>query len=261
MSETQKELWNGEDLPERPEIVAKICAGSFIGVGAEKQISGPKPNGGVTGKKWIAKLLSDDELCYAICSALVAGVSVKLVAKRFQINVRSVRKIKEAMRDRGELAPVRLRIQALLDQFVEEGLEAMNEGVISGAIHPGQLPIPVLAAIDKRAQLEVNVVPGTGRTARQITADDLAAELQLMDQMKPAIEVDTDTESVVSDHKSLEGNGHAELDTLLDTKPATEPAVQDPGLGKVDGQMDAEKGGRGSADFGPGGLEPLGQTD
>lgn len=123
---------------------------------------------------------------------------------------RTVANIREAMTNRGELAPVRLRIQAKLDRVIELGLEYWEEGILTGTIPPGSNSIPTLAAIDKKGQLDAGVVPGTGRTEVEISADQVRAEYL-------ALKAASDLHSVGLPRNPQQMQGFDPRDTILDT--------------------------------------------
>jgi hypothetical protein len=139
-----------------------------------------------SGKIVIKRVMSDEDLAEGICSALLLGLSVRLIAKRFCLSTRSVINIRQAMTDRGELAPVRIRLQAKLDQVIELGLERWMEGILDGTIHPGQLPIATLAALDKKGQMDAGLVAGTDRTEAEVLLAQVRAAQELVREMRQA---------------------------------------------------------------------------
>src|SRR6266536_5910712 len=136
------ELFDESMLPVREDLVQAVRHRSFL-----PEQAGPKKVFTHSGRLVIKRLMNDDELCEAICTALYLGLSARLVGKRFGISPKSVANIREAMTNRGALASVRLRIQAKLDRVIELGLEYWEEGILTGTIPPGSNSIPVLAAI------------------------------------------------------------------------------------------------------------------
>lgn len=227
----QPELLPMEALPECPELVEMVRARPFVGTVVPKG----RRRLQYTGKILLKELRNDSDRCSAICLALRAGMSQRLVAKRFGINTRSVANIVDAMRERGELSSVRVRVDRLLDQFVEVGLERVVDGINNGEIHPGQLSIPVLAAYDKKAQRDAGMVVGTQRTEASVTVEQVLAAHALAVAAR-------DAQSTGSDPKALSHKAVVLLDTVVDTGSAP----QRPG---PDGQ--ADEGGGGSAPTAP----------
>ncbi len=222
--EEQPDLFDLSMLPIREDLVAMVQARSFLTAEKVKVFTH-------SGKIVIARLKSDEELCTALCMALRAGMSERLVARRFSISTYSIAPIKAAMTDRGELASVRIRVDRLLDQFVEAGLERVVEGIQSGEIHPGQLPIAVLAAYDKKAQRDAGMVSGTTLTPNQVTAADLAAQIAIVKQLTA---VASDAGSDALPVKQAQISEVSTLDTGMDTAKALPEAVLVPAVSQGD---------------------------
>lgn len=171
------ELFDEAMLPVRNDLEEMVRARSFV--------SGAKPTKH-TGKIVIRQMLNDEELCEAICTALLAGLAARLVGKRFGLSPKSVANIRDAMADRGELAPVRTRIQRKLDRVTELGLERIEEGLTTGEIPAGSVWIPTLATLDKREQMSAGMVVGTERTRASVTVEQVLAEHALAKQLAGA---------------------------------------------------------------------------
>lgn len=205
-----RELFCESMLPVREDLVLMVRERSFL----------PKKPPVHTGKIVIRQMMNDVETCEAICAALLMGMSARLIGKRYGLSPRSVANIRDAMQERGELAPVRIRIQAKLDRVIELGLERWEEGILDGTIHPGQLPIPTLAAIDKKGQLEAGVVPGTEITVGDAAEANIRAAWAAADLLKRSI-----------DMKSVDGNAQAvDMQRCADALPFPD-TVEDTGSG------------------------------
>lgn len=151
------EMLPGTVWPERPDLV-QICR-------AEGR-----------GHEFTGQYLSRDvELCREVMKDLIMGLSGRAIARKHKISRNSISAIEHIMAERGELAPLRQRVMQELDEIIHMGLEAWKEALAEDKIAPSQIPIPVLAAIDKRLQMQAGVVPGTGRTEREIGAADVEA--------------------------------------------------------------------------------------
>lgn len=201
----------------RPDLVAVVKRPSF------------SPSGVFLGR--------DEQLCRAVCRDLMLGLSGRKVAKKYGISRNSILAIEQVLRDRGELEPLRQEVMRLLDGFIYLGLERITEAIGEDEIHPGQLPIPVLAAMDKKAQLEHGIVLGTQRTIAEVTSEDVKVAWEKMKRVangQSAIEV--------RDSKELRGP-----DTVVDTSQA---AGQEGGGGSA-----VRPGGPGA---GPNGSQNLG---
>ena len=207
----QPELPVMASLPEREDLVEMVRARSFLPNGTPKRFKH-------SGKIVVKRLRNNEELATLTCLLLRAGVSQRLVAIRTGISTNSVGAIVEAMRNRGELESVRLRVDRVLDRFVEVGLERVVDGILHGEIHPGQLTIPVLAAYDKKAQRDAGMVVGTQRTVTEVTVDQVMAAYRLA----------RESQSLGSVRKALPLQGVVELDTVQDTAPTAATAAAPP---------------------------------
>lgn len=211
------ELFDEGTLPVREDLVEMVQARSFL---PEKRPDSARFSGKIT----IKRMLNNEELCEQVCTSIAIGLSVRLIAKRFQLSAHSVIRIRQAMETRGELEAVGKRIRQKLDRFIELGLERMEEGVLNGEIHPGQLPIAVLAAIDKKGQLDAGVVPGTSVLVGEAEGAQIRAYFEALRQAKAAA---TESQSIGHSAQGVELQVQASdvrpLDTPLDT---LSPGVQ-----------------------------------
>lgn len=243
------ELFDEGMLPVRDDLVAMVRARTFLQAGKPKH----------TGKIVIRAMLNDEELCEAVCTAILAGLSARLVGKRFGLSPKSVANIRDAMEERGELAPVRTRIQRKLDRVTELGLECIEDGLLNGQIPAGSAWIPTLASIDKREQLAVGIVPGTGRTEAAVTVEQVLAEHALA---QAALDRKSDATRTQPPQPQAGQQSGAPLDTRLDTAaltldlPPTPPAAarstaRRPGAGVAPAAATRADRGEGPENFNP----------
>lgn len=247
------ELFDESMLPIREDIVEMVEARSFLPV---KQPDSARFSGKIT----IRRMLSNEELCTQVCTAIAIGLGPKLIGKRYQMSPRSVVRVREAMEDRGELAPIGKRIRAQLDRFIELGLERMIEGVFTGEIHAGQLPIPVLAAIDKKGQLDAGVVPGTELALGDVVEANIRAAWAALERARAgasASESDDGTAQAIDITPPATTPGA--LDTTVDTAPKALPAPTDVLLTVPEAAAVPANGGGGVIGS-PAALEPRGAT-
>ena len=203
---TQAETLPGLKLPDEPQLVEMVRANS-----------NPTFTGEVAVK--------DFERARGIVESLLIGRGVVATAKQWGCSTRTVHNIVKILRERGELKPISDHIIERLEETITVGLEVWTEALEQGKISPGSIPIPLLAAIDKRSQLQAGVVLGTGRTSTEITAADVHAAFKLLKPAGPGV----DTQSTGLPHNALAINGSASLDAALDTaQPVAEPVTPDP---------------------------------
>lgn len=203
--EVQGELIGLQSLPERPDVVEWIQS---------QPANGIRPAHRHTGRRFLKKLANCPELAEYVWVAIRTGLSIRLVAWRCGVSPNTVAAARTAMTERGELEPVRRRIDRRLDEFAEEALEYAIEGTRFGRIHPGQILIPALAAYDKKSQRDAGMVVGTQRTLSEVTVADVEAARQLLD-----------AQSVGSERKPLRQNELIDVDTVVDTVVDTGPVA------------------------------------
>lgn len=239
---TQPELFDESQLPIREDLVEMVRGRSFLN----------KSNPKFTGKIVIRQMLSDEEKCEQVCLALAMGLSARLIGRRFGMSPRSVVNIRDAMEERGELASVGKRIRKQLDRFVELGLERMVEGVLTGEIHAGQLPIAVLAAIDKKGQLDAGVVPGTEITVGDAVESNIRAAWAALQRAREASDLKAGALPAEVVDITPAADAAVLPDTALDTAvttgtptPATEPSTGEALPDATSPSLPDAEGGRG----------------
>lgn len=230
------------ELPERQDVVDVVRGGTFLTLTEGRKLFRH------TGKNLIKRLKSAPELAAQVCLALRLGMSARACALRFNMSPNSVVAVREALRERGELEAVSKRVDAILDDFIELAAERIKEGILMGEIHPGQLPIPLMAAIDKRSQRDAGVVLGTGRTEGELVASELEAKwaaakalLDLQSKAGAAQVVDVQVQDVAeAGADTLAGNSNAGFEV---SSNGGTTADQVPGAAAAEG---GEAGGGGS---------------
>jgi hypothetical protein len=240
LHEEQPELLDAMQYARRLGVEDLVRAGSCLPAAPTETLK--RCSNQRTGKILLKQLRDDPEFAEAICSALVLGMSARLVARRFAISPESVVVLREAMTERGELRPVRLRIQAKVDRLAEDGLDETWQGLMDGKIHPGQGWIPSLATVDKSAQAAAGMVSGTDRTVEEVTVARLMAARELVLAHRAAID---------SDSGAAMGQGVAlQLPARPVGAPATGPATGLPPDGQA---LEAAAGGWEGGGVGTGG--------
>ena len=207
----QPELF--EVWPDEPKLVAEVREKSFLRTG-----------------KYLSKRL---ERVRAICLDIIFGrasglLSDREIARKHRVSRNDFGVILDIMRQRGELEPLTKMINADLDVNTWLMGRRINEGILDGTIHPGQLPIPWLAALDKRAQRDAGIVPGTGRTEAEVEESALAAAwrtAQLARQAARAIDSESRAHGVQVPH--------AQHSPTADNRPATGSATGSEPFGPV----------------------------
>ena len=238
MGEEQKELDICATLPEREDVVDCVRSAGFLLESGAKRFRH-------TGKNLVKRLQSAPELAQQVCLALRLGMSARGVAIKFGISPNSVQAIRLALRERGELEAVAKGVDRVLDEFIELAAERIKEGILLGQIHPGQLPIPLMAAIDKRSQRDAGVVLGTGRTEGSLVLENLDAAWELA---RRAVE----SESNAKRGQVVDITASDVVSSGADTEADTFPSGGQVAGRTADG-LEVE-GGQGSKEAGGGGL-------
>lgn len=179
------DLFGPGELPERPDLVQMVRKGVHK----------------FTGER----LSRDEELCRSVCADILLGLSGRAIARKYHISRSSVVSIEHVMRETGQITSVKAHVLELLSKVATVGLEEWLDALETGKIAPGQIPIPVLAALDKKAQLEAGIVLGTQRTERELSTDDLAAAWERAKAAGTAVEVEqrpVDSQSAVATPES-----------------------------------------------------------
>lgn len=240
----QQEMDICATLPERDDVVECVRARGFLLDSGAKRFRH-------TGKTLVKRLQAAPELAQQICLSLRLGMSARAVAIKFSISPNSVQAIRLALRERGELEAVAKGVDRVLDEFIELAAERIKEGILLGQIHPGQLPIPLMAAIDKRSQRDAGVVLGTGRTEGDVALENLDAAWRLA---KLAVE----SQSNVSSSQVVDVQVCVSIPTAVDTSAATGAGGAERGEGSVSagGEAGELAAGTGAEVGGGGSLGP-----
>lgn len=206
-----------EALPDRPDVLDAIAARPID--------TSPAPRQRHTGARFFEKLCADAGLAERVWTGLRLGLSINLLARRLGVSTNTLGAARRLMTERHELEPVRRRVDALLDEVAEEGLEYWRDGMRSGVIHPGQIPIPTLAAISNKDQREAGVVPGTGRSEEEHALARVRAAAELLGLVEPAA-AKTDAPSGERPQNGPIIDVTSTLDTAQDTsRPPSGPAA------------------------------------
>lgn len=96
------------------------------------------------------RLLGNEHECQRLVELLQAKWGLKRIARALGVSKWSVRAARQALVERGEMAPWKERVVAMMEDFAEAGLARMVDGVEDGTMPVGQIPVPVGIVLDKR---------------------------------------------------------------------------------------------------------------
>ena len=198
----------------------------------------------------------DRALCRAVCMDLLLGRSKTEICAEYRVGWETVGAIEAVMKERGELRGLAQAISTNLASCIVLMGFRLREALLDGSFSAAQIPIAMGVLIDKKAQLDAGVVPGTGRTDAENAVERVRALWELeLDRRRSA-----DAASVVNTQVSSTIDVSATVDTARDTvqpSPASAPALPS----WPDGAQPAPSSDQ-SADGGGGGLPaPASQND
>lgn len=129
----------------------------------------------------------DEELCRAICTDLLNGMSRRCVAGRYGVSRNTVNAIREVMDARGELEPLKKEIALRLNRCVIYSLENLEAALASDEISAGQLPVAAAILLDKKAALDGTPTARIEHitTVRKANHEELNAWLESLPSANP----------------------------------------------------------------------------
>lgn len=98
-----------------------------------------------------ARLLDNEELTQRVVTRLVLRHGIERIAREERISPMSIRAARDVLESQGKIGGYVKRSVQWIEDIVEAGLRAYYEGIISGAVSPGQLPVGLGILFDKRA--------------------------------------------------------------------------------------------------------------
>lgn len=150
----QAELW-----PDREDLVLRVKAKSFLHT---------------------AKIKGKDEvLCREVCIDLLSGfLSERQIAAKHGISRNTIKGITAVMQERGELEPLSRQVSVALGECIVLSAFRLREALLKGKVSPAQIPIAMGVLIDKKAQLDAGMVPGTNTTQGEAMAANLRGQTE-----------------------------------------------------------------------------------
>lgn len=147
------------DIPERPELLAMVKAG-------------PAHNGNYTKR--------DAELVRQAAELFAVGRGCKTVSRKCGIGVHTARALRNWLTESGQLAPHKARVSGKLGEVIEDGWDIYHDAMLSGEVHPSQLPVALGIATDKKGQIDAGIVPGTSRAESELAIDRVRAAFEAL---------------------------------------------------------------------------------
>jgi len=235
----------GDDFwpPERPDLVELV---------RKKR---PLHTAKIAGK--------DALLCRALCiDVLVRSLSIRQIALKYGVGRETVTAIMRVMEERGELRPLAQTISDGLGECITLMMLALKEALLRGEYSVSQIPIPMSALIDKKAQIDAGLVPGTDRSVAEVEESALQIAWRARQQARRMAAGDSESDAgpaqvidvTSSPATSADSATAAATGNPLSTAPDQAPAVA-AGPARPAQEPDGRGGGRAPAG------EPHGRWD
>lgn len=149
-------LFDYDSLPVRPDIVQIVAQNRYHHTGA--------------------RLLDNEELTARVVERLSLGHGVERIARDLTISPHSIRAARAELVSQGKMAGFVKRFVVKIEDILEAGLSRYMDGILSGEVHPGQLPVGLGILSDKRSlALGEPTAISLGATA-QLRPDALAVQ-------------------------------------------------------------------------------------
>lgn len=204
------------EFEDNPALVELVRKKSFIRTG---KILGKEP-----------------QRCRAICLDIIYGrssglMSDRQIAAKHRVSRNDFAAILAVMAARGELEPLTKQINSLLDMNTMLMGVRINEGLLEGTIHPGQIPIPWLYAMDKRAQRDAGLVQGTEVPVGDVAEANIRAYFSILERIESATESRSDARPTEPVDITPATSSPAAADTPANTPApgAGDPVPAEPG--------------------------------
>jgi hypothetical protein len=221
-------LFDYDLLPVRDDMVEIVRTGRYVHTGA--------------------RLLDNEERTQLVVNRLCLRHGVERIARDMGISPNSIRKMRACLVAQGKMDGFVKRFTSKVEDTLEAGLEAFYQGILSGEVHPGQLPVGLGILFDKRAlALGEPTSIAVGATA-QLRPEALS--VKTLNSWVEALTVDSESTALPENTQQIAGI--PTLEARFDAgpaAPATSPAspaslaADDPA---ATGPAVAEGGGGGS---------------
>jgi hypothetical protein len=132
----------------------------------------------------------NDALVQSIVDALGLGQSIRQISRDNDVSRNTVARIRDDLTESGKLEPYKQRASRKLGRLIEATLDNLIKKAEHGTLPANVEGIVMGIGIDKKGQLDGNVVPGTNLPEPGLTAADIEREIL---EMKRATVVEVQT--------------------------------------------------------------------
>jgi hypothetical protein len=115
----------------------------------------------------------NEERCAAILTDILSGMSMRAVAVRHKVSMKSIRRIISVFEQAGKLAPLKARLSSKLGYAAELGVEEFVDALEKGKIAPAALPVPIAIFLDKKLLLDGDATQRVEHVRREISAEQV----------------------------------------------------------------------------------------
>jgi len=124
-------LFDYDSLPVREDLVEITRVGRYVHTGA--------------------RLLDNEEQAQRIVNRMMLRHGIERIARDEKVSPHSIRKMRAALVAQGKMAGFVKRFVESVEEIIESGMIRFHEGILSGEVHPAQLPVGLGIFFDKRA--------------------------------------------------------------------------------------------------------------
>jgi hypothetical protein len=215
MSEELQAAFEGPGFcwPERPDVVALAR----------------NPRTPTSGKI----TCRDELLCRSVMIDLIsiragAKLSKRGIAARYHIGRETIDAIERVMDERGELRPLAEMVSVGLGDCIVLMMQTLRGALLRGEFSAAQIPIAMGVLVDKKAQLDAGLVPGTDRSVAEVEESHVRLAWEALRRARLAASSAVPTES-----ESIEAGAQPPAGALtLEASAAVVPPVIPPAAGQ-----------------------------
>lgn len=148
-----------------------------------------------------ARLRDDEELTQRVVNRLCLRHGIERIARDEHISPMSIRAAREVLVSQGKMGGFVKRFQQRAEEIIEAGMEAFYQGILSGEVSPGQLPVGLGIIFDKRA-LSLGEPTSIGLSANANLRPEALSE-RAINAWVESLPVESESIVICENHKQL----------------------------------------------------------
>lgn len=173
--------------PERPELM--------------EALTNPNARNGHT-------TLKDGELVSQMAALFAEGRGCKAVSRLCGVGVQTARAVRNHLSTSGKLLPWKERVSKRMGEVIEDGVDVLHDGILSGEISAKEISVPLGILVDKKQILDGGPTSIVLHQEEPVSAERLAGRLDELIRQLPAadrpLEVATVSQSVAAEPSTVE---------------------------------------------------------